>query len=115
MATSKTNAVPVADTSEYCVYDSSHENHSLGDTVFSRSIEATTQKLLSTTIAQLKGFGFSRYTVRVFYKPTGYSDIARNTLRFEFAVVGAPTPGKPSQALVAYANGMAEESPSPTV
>jgi len=76
------------------LYDSAFEKHNLGDTIFSGALPKATQKLLATAIQQFKGFGFSGYSTRVYYKPEGYNGITRDTLRIEFAVVGSPNPGK---------------------
>jgi len=104
METAKNNAVQQSASSEYLLYDSSRESNTVGNNVFSGALPKTTQKLLSVAIQSLKGFGFSGYTTRVFYKPTGYNGIARDTLRIEFSMVGSPAPGKVASELIEAAN-----------
>jgi len=94
MATKSNNVVQPEGTSEYLLHDSSRPDNYTGHNVFSGSLDKATQKLLYTAIAQIKGFGFTRYNARVFYKPTGYDGIARDTVRIEFSVVGSPATGK---------------------
>jgi len=94
MATKSNNVVQPEVSPEYLLFDSNRQDNYTGHNVFSGALDKTTQKLLSSAIQSLKGFGFSSHNTRVFYKPAGYNGIVRDTLRIEFCMVGSPAPGK---------------------
>lgn len=103
MATIKPDAVQTTDTHEYCIYDSSVPHHDFGDIPLSRSLTKASAKMLTAIVNSVKGADLCGYSVRVLYKPVGFSNNPRNTVRFEFIAEFYPHVGISQNSLVAFA------------
>lgn len=103
MATSKSNAVPSTNPSEYCVFDSDVPSIDAGDNLLTRSLPKATGQLLKTAINDVKGVNLSKYRARVFFAPDGYNGNLYDTVRIEFTALYRLGVGKVASELVALA------------
>jgi hypothetical protein len=103
MATVKPNAVQTTDLHEYCVYDSAVPHSDFNDIPLSRSLTKASAKMLTAVIGAVKGADLCGYSVRVLYKPAGFANNPRNTVRFEFTAEFSPHVGVSTNSLVAFA------------